>query len=93
MPDLSRTGEAMENSSQEFAKTAFTKTGRPKMGTTITLHLDNGEWEDATVVAHLMGKGPEGRQGLVGIIVEFASDKERVSLEWPLVRDDHGVAT
>lgn len=70
---------------REFAKTKFTKSGRPRIGTTISLHLDNGEWEDAKVVAHLMGRGPEGRQGLVGIIIEFPSDGERANLEWPLV--------
>lgn len=78
---------------REFEKTTFTKTGRPRMGTTITLHLNDGEWEDAKVVGHLMGHGAEGRHGLVGIIVEFPSDGERVSLEWPLARDDQGVAT
>lgn len=88
----SRTSEAMMagpdntsySGSQEFAKTEFTKAGRPKLGTTISLHLNDGDWEDAKVVAHLEGTGPEGRYGLIGIIVEFP-DGARQSLEWPLI--------
>jgi len=71
-------------SAPEFAKTAFTKTGRPRMGTTLTLKVLDGGTADVKVVGHLEGTGPEGRHGLIGIIVEFP-DGERQSLEWPLI--------
>lgn len=67
-----------------FDKTTFTKAGWPRLGTTITLEVTGGDLEDLKVVGHLQGRGPEGRNGLVGIIVQY-SDGYRESLEWPLV--------
>lgn len=68
----------------QFAKTTFTKSGRPKLGTTITLEVVGGGLEDLKVVGFLEGKGPGGRNGLVGIVVQY-SDGYREGLQWPLV--------
>lgn len=75
----------------DLLPTTLTKTGRPKMGTTLLLEAeglaDDGEtveakgWLPVTVVGHLEGRRGQ-MQGLVGIIVEWP-DGGRQPVAWP----------
>ena len=66
----------------DYSKTKFSKSGEPRMGTTITLSDSEGPF-DVKVVGKLYGRGA----GMVGVILE-EDNGSRTSFEWPLQRQD-----
>lgn len=68
-----------------MAKTRFSKSGQPVLGTSLMLEAENDEgpvgWVEAKVVGKLMGQ--RGSADLVGVIIEWP-DGGRERLRWPL---------
>lgn len=70
-------------------RTRWTKTGQPVVGTPLRMRTTTGEEFPGVVVGKLFGHG--GNADLIGVIIEDREQGGRISLDWPITRQDGSV--